>query len=145
MLTPFDERGLAFEVLAEEPRVVALPAGHPLARQSELRVADLDTAFRTTPAPTLWLGPSERELPAIADLAQLLRLVEFGRLAALLPRSVATRQLRPRVTYRAVADAPPAAIAAAWATSTPSPAVAAFVRATREAATTLGGRDGAVR
>src|SRR5205807_704458 len=45
---PFDRRGLDTELLLTEPRVAALPAGHPLADRPELR---RDQAAETPPGP----------------------------------------------------------------------------------------------
>jgi DNA-binding transcriptional LysR family regulator len=117
---PFDRTGLDAEVVHTESRVAALTAGHPLAAREKLTTADLG------------LPPAE-ELAArhdAKDLAQLLTLIEVGRLSgAVLPASVRDRYPRPGVAYRDLPDAPPAVLTIAWPAASRSPAVAALVRA----------------
>jgi DNA-binding transcriptional LysR family regulator len=133
MPAPLDDPALDFEVLREEPHLVALAAGHPLTERSILRLADLDAALRRTDLPILWT-PAGGAAPPIADITQLLWLVESGELAALLPASVAARYERPQLVYRRVVDAPPARLAVAWPRSSRSLATASFVRAAVDAA-----------
>lgn len=121
---PFDADGLDFEILAEEPQVVALAADHPLAGRPTLRLDDLAGEDRPD------------DLPHVGDLAALLRFVELGRIVALLPRSVDDRYARPQIAYRPVADALPARVAVAWPRTSTSVATAAFVRAATDAAAT---------
>ncbi len=57
-----DRRGLDTELLLTEPRVAALPAGHPLAARPELRRADLAGQHRSADlvfVPVSDLSPSE--------------------------------------------------------------------------------------
>ncbi|MET7301044.1 LysR family transcriptional regulator [Embleya sp. NPDC005575] len=128
---PFDHTGLDAETLAAEPRVVALAAGHPLADRDHLTLADLG----------LHAGDLHRFLDEIRqetrDLAQLLALVGLGRVAPLLPASVASRYPRSGVVYRPVLDAPPVILAIAWPQQSRSTATAALIRtATATAAAT---------
>ncbi|MFF4394045.1 LysR family transcriptional regulator [Streptomyces sp. NPDC001480] len=126
---PFDRTGLDAETLADEPRVVALAAGHPLAaRDRPVVLADLG----------LRPGDVHRFIDETRgvgrDLAQLLTLVGLGDLTPLLPASVAARYPRPGVVYRPVQDAPPVVFAIAWPQQSRSTAVAALVRAALSAA-----------
>jgi DNA-binding transcriptional LysR family regulator len=132
--TPFDERGLDFEPLLTEPRVVALAAVDPLAARPYLTLADL--AGRTLPdgAPADH-GPSTGP-PAkatahgpVSDLTQIFKHVELGNMVCLLPTSVADRYPTPGIAYRPVRDLAPATFTVAWPRDSHSPAVAAFVRA----------------
>jgi LysR substrate binding domain len=120
---PFDERGLDFQPLLTEPRLVALAAGDPLASTPALQLADLED--RKLPGDTD---------PAPRDLAQILKLIELGRIAAFLPASIARRYPRPQIAYRPVAGLDPATLAVAWPQGSRSPAVAALVRAATAAA-----------
>ncbi|TQM44083.1 LysR family transcriptional regulator [Pseudonocardia cypriaca] len=122
---PFDHTGLDAETVATEPRIAAIPAGHPLAERDQLRVADLGIP---TGELRRYLDPAAaRRRPT--GLAQLLTLVELGELIQLLPESVTARYPRPGVAYRSVVDAPAAVLAIAWPQQSRSQATAALVRA----------------
>ncbi|MCL6675245.1 LysR family transcriptional regulator [Streptomyces panaciradicis] len=128
---PFDQTGLDAEVVTVEPRLAALPVTHPLADRDDITLADLAL-------PGVVPGDSHglcryldlmMERHSIADLAQLLALVELGKLVTLLPESVTSRYPRPGVLYRTVPDAPPATLCIAWPQQSRSTATAALVRA----------------
>jgi DNA-binding transcriptional LysR family regulator len=140
---PFDERGLDSEVLLSEPQVVVLPAGHPLASRTSLRLAYLeherlpgwnDDTARADP-PNGVSRHIDRDRRTVVDLAQLLELIELGQLTAILPASVATRHPRAQLALRPVVDARPAVLAIAYPQTSRSLAVAAFVRAATTIAT----------
>ncbi|WLW50462.1 LysR family transcriptional regulator [Streptomyces sp. YU58] len=128
---PFDRTGLDAEVLATEPRVAALAAGHPLAAHDHVTLADLG----------LRPGELRRYLGEIRsegrDLAQLLMLVALGEVVPLLPASVAARYPRPGVVYRPAPDTPPAVLTIAWPQQSRSTATAALVRAATSVADTV--------
>jgi DNA-binding transcriptional LysR family regulator len=143
--SPFDGRGLDHEPLLTEPRLVALPAEHRLARRRRLRLADLagepvprwpgadqasaaywagrDRAGPAAAAPGLQAGP------VVGDIAQLLEVVALGQAVAFLPASLADRHARDDLVYRPVADLTPSTVVVAWPETSRSLAVAAFVRA----------------
>jgi DNA-binding transcriptional LysR family regulator len=128
--TPVDAADLDAEALVSEPRLVALAASDPLAGADAITMADLRDAFLPTDEPTVWRGRGHGDLPCYQDLAAMLRFVELGRVVALLPASVCDRYPRPgKITYRSVADAPPAVLSVVWPRRSTSLAVAAFVRA----------------
>ena len=136
--TPFDDRGLDFEPLLTEPRLVALPASDPLAARTSVCLADL--AGRALPAGT----PAEDGYPVGPvkgtgqhDLSQILKLVELGSLVCFLTVSIADRYRRPGIAVRPVRDLEPATLVVAWPQESHSPAVAAFVRAATEVAATV--------
>lgn len=135
--TPFDERGLDFEPLLTEPRLVALPATDPLAARTSVCLADL--AGRMLPAGTpaedgYPTGPVKGSGPH--DLSQILKLVELGSLVCFLTVSIADRYQRRDIAVRPVRDLEPATLVVAWPQESHSPAVAAFVRAAAEVAAT---------
>ena len=133
-----DAREADFDVVLEEPQVVALPAEHPLASGRAVRVAELEADHECIPGTVIWrlrrTDGSMPDRPRIGDMSQLLKLVELGQLIALLPASVAARFVRPQLTYRPVPDARLATLAVAWPRSSRSLATAAFVRVITELA-----------
>ncbi|WP_327667735.1 LysR family transcriptional regulator [Streptomyces sp. NBC_00485] len=128
---PFDRTGLDAETVAVEPRVAALPAAHPLAALDRLSLADLAIPG-VEPGRLDGLArylDSVVERHHIADLSQLLTLVELGEVVTLLPGSVTVRYPRPGIAYREVPDAPPATLSIVWPQQSRSTATAALVRA----------------
>jgi DNA-binding transcriptional LysR family regulator len=135
------------EVLAHEPRLVALPAAHPLAARAVVAFADLrDESFITNPVvdkggpPERWLREQRRHgLPGrvaaeAASVPELLTLVAAGRGVSLVPSAVATHHPRDDVRYVLVADADPAVVSIASASGPKRPAVEAFAAVAREVA-----------
>src|SRR6201982_3416454 len=134
---PFDQEGLGFELLREEPRLVALPTAHPLAGRDLVSLSELEEEFAPTPGPYVWqvrtpdgVGP----LPRVRDISHLLQLVELGEIVAMLPASVAIRFLRDPIRYRPVAELAPARLFVAWPSESESGEVAGFVRAAKKVA-----------
>ncbi|HEX2313120.1 MAG TPA: LysR family transcriptional regulator [Thermomonospora sp.] len=136
----FDGHGLDTELLATEPRVAALSPGHRLAERDVLTTADLVSE----PAPRwgdptvvdndYWLGNPARPTggPVVRDTAQLLEVVALGQAVALVPSSLAARNVRPDVTYRPVPDAAPYRTLALWQAGSRSPWIARFVQTALE-------------
>ncbi|GAA3867555.1 LysR family transcriptional regulator [Saccharothrix violaceirubra] len=118
-----DDRGLDTEPLRTEPRVAALASGHRLAGRDVLTNADL----AAEPTPRWRDRPGDG--PVVRDGAELLEVVALGQAVALVPVSVATRNVRPDVTYRPVADAAPYRTFLLWPAGSRSPRIARFVRA----------------
>ncbi|MDN3351383.1 LysR family transcriptional regulator [Actinomadura sp. DC4] len=136
----FDGHGLDTELLWTEPRVAALAAGHGLAVRDVLGTADLagEPAPRWSGRAVLdhdfWLGNPDRPAdgPLVRDIAQLLEVIALGQAAALVPASLAARNVRPDVTYRPVRDAAPYRTLALWPAGARSPWITWFVRTARE-------------
>jgi DNA-binding transcriptional LysR family regulator len=135
---------LEIEVLATEPRVVALPAGHRLAGREEVEFGELRAeSFITNPAvagpspPARWLREQIRHgLPGrvagrASSLPEILALVAGGRGISLVPASVAEQNPRADVVYVPVTDAEPAVVSLARPRGTPSPAVRALIETAR--------------
>lgn len=142
---PHHYPGLNAEPLLAEPRVAALPAGHPLARRGVLHCADLaghPMPHRADAAPEArdyWTGqdriaatgggPARPPGPIVDDHSQLLEVVALGQAVALVPASLAARNQRPDIVYRPVADASPYTIALIWPAHVRDSRLAQFVRA----------------
>ncbi len=128
IVEPFDAEGLDAEPLLTEPQVLGLPTGHPLAERPRLRLADIEAGYQQVgPGTTIYVRHGAQR-PQFGDMVQMLRQIELGRMLALLPVSLAERNARPQLTWRAVDDAPPATFVVAWPQNSQSLAVAAFVR-----------------
>ena len=135
------------EVIAREPRVVALPASHLLSARATLRFNDLrDESFITNPVveasapPKRWLAEQARHgLPGriagrAASVQEILALVAAEKGVCLVPASVAQHYPRADVVYVAMSDADPAVISLAWPRGDLRPIVGAFIEATRRLA-----------
>jgi LysR family transcriptional regulator, benzoate and cis,cis-muconate-responsive activator of ben and cat genes len=127
---PFDSTaGLDTEELSQEGQVAVLPAGHPLTRRTELRMADLEDL--DDPPPPRWPstdgtypdGPG----PRVRDHQQLLQLIGLGRTMAVLPESV-RGSVRGELAVIPVVDAAVVTTVIAWPPQSTSLALAALVR-----------------
>lgn len=142
---------LEVEVLLTEPRVVALPAAHPLAGRPSVAFSDLrDEAFITNPVnqadgdrPPRWLTEQRRhKLPGrvaarATGVVEILTLVAAARGVCLMPETVARHYPRDDVSYVPVANAEPAVVSLAWRQTNASPALTAFIDTTRAVARCL--------
>ncbi|OHV41125.1 LysR family transcriptional regulator [Parafrankia colletiae] len=136
---PFDDRGVEFEPLLTEPRLVALAATDPLAARDQVCLADLAGRLLPDGAPADHGDPQPGSAAVAAqraladsprmDLAQIFNLIELGRIVWFPPVSVARRHPRPDITYRPVSDLAPSTLVVAWPRDSRSAAVAAMVRA----------------
>ncbi|HEY0535083.1 MAG TPA: LysR family transcriptional regulator [Actinoplanes sp.] len=110
---PFDSTtGFDVEELHTEGQVALLPAGHPLASSSQLRMAEL----AGLPLPR-WPDREGRypdgRGPAVRDHTQLLQLIALGRAAAVVPESV-RGHLHDGLVTVPVPDAPRVTTVIAW-------------------------------
>jgi DNA-binding transcriptional LysR family regulator len=135
------------EVIAREPRLVALPAGHPLSDRRSVTFGDLrEESFITNPVleapgpPARWLneqsrhGLPGREAARATSVQEVLTLVASGRAISLVPASVADQYPRDDVRYVEVEGADPAVVSLAWRPGGLRPAVEAFIATAREVA-----------
>jgi DNA-binding transcriptional LysR family regulator len=134
---PFEDSGLEWEELYAEPRVAALPAGHELAAREVLQADDL----AGLPAPrwklakdadrNYWAARPEaaEDGPVVQDSSQLLEVVAFGQAIALVPRSMAERNVRPDIAYRPVTDVEPYRMFVVWPAGSRSTEIRDFVAA----------------
>ncbi|MCX5166523.1 LysR family transcriptional regulator [Streptomyces antibioticus] len=127
---PFDSAaGLDTETLCTEGQVAILPASHPLAIRSQVRMADVTTLPELPPA--RWPGPdgSYPEGPGaeIQNLTQLFQLIALGRTTVVIPESSGADLRRDLAAVR-VLDAPPVTTVIAWPPQSRLRAVADLVR-----------------
>ncbi len=113
---PFDSAaGLDTETLYTEGQVAILPASHPLASRSQIRMADVTTLPELPMA--RWPGPSgsypEGPGAEVRNLTQLFQLIALGRTTVVIPES-AGADLRRDLAAVPVLDAPPVTTAIAW-------------------------------
>jgi DNA-binding transcriptional LysR family regulator len=143
-----DQTELEVEIIATEPRVVALASAHPLAAHEALTFADLHSeSFIVNPIvspggpPARWLAEQRRHgLPGrvaaqARSLQEIMALVGAGRGVCLVPATAALHDQRPDVVYVPVTDADPAVVSLAWLPDRSSTTVKAFIAAAREVAT----------
>ena len=123
---PLPTEGLEITELYTEPICVALPAGHPLAAQPSVQLADLseepvllyadadpewNAAWTFDPRPD---GSHPRSGPYVQDMEEIVAYARAGRGVAYLPVS-ATAEIAPRgVTFVRVDDVPPGRVVLAW-------------------------------
>lgn len=103
MHLPYDDlSGFDTEALREDGQVAVFPSGHRLAERTSVFLEDL----RGEPLPQ-WPGmaPDEATGPEVRDGAQLMQLIAFARVVAVLPES-AVPYLRRDLVALPVEDAP---------------------------------------
>lgn len=135
------------EVIAGEPRVVALPTSHPLSGRHTVKFNELKgEGFITNPVveasapPKRWLTEQARHgLPGrvaaeAASVQEILTLVAAGKGVCLVPVSVAHHYPRAGVVYVEVSDADRAVVSLAWPRGGLRPIVGAFIEITRRLA-----------
>ncbi len=130
---PVDHRGLRLCPLFSEPRVAALPAGHPLAAKASLTVAEL-AAERLLQSPDA--VPEWRDLPDRRGAARpgreprgvekKLERVAAGDGVVILPLSTASHYTRTDVVKVPVDGIGPSQVCLAWSSDRRSPLVKEF-------------------
>jgi DNA-binding transcriptional LysR family regulator len=131
---PAAVQGLSTEPVLSEPRVAALPAGHQLAGQATLTIADLAPLdlLQDPAAVPEWGTERARQglapapvtgTPRPRAVEEKLEHVAAGRGIAVLPASTARFYRRPDVTYRPVTGLAPNEVVLAWVPHRTSAAV----------------------
>src|SRR3954447_19320810 len=130
---PGDPR-LGTLVLAEEPRVAAMPADHPLAGRDEVSLADLVhdpvviNVVSGTTALDLWpAGSRPQTVIRVRNVDEWMEVIAAGRRVGLTPASTGRLYSHPEIRYVLVADAPTVPITLAWPRLAPHPLVPDFV------------------
>ena len=149
-LHPPPEDGLGALTLDVSPMVVVTAAGHRLAHQDGLTVADvLDEPFpggqNLDPVWTaFWTldeergGPARRTDDDVASVADVLEVVAAGRAIATVPAWVAGGLAHPGVVALALSDGPPVSTRLLWRADDDNP----FVRGLIDLALAWTRRDG---
>lgn len=132
---PIERRELVVRPLFTEPRVVLLPAEHPLAGKESVRVNDLaaDHLLQDPDAVPEWrdIALELREgiaapVPAFASIEEKLEHVASGSGISVIPLSAAEYYRRPDVVVVPVEDIGPNQVCVAWAAANRSPWVEEF-------------------
>ncbi|MBO8188843.1 LysR family transcriptional regulator [Streptomyces spirodelae] len=140
-LRPPAPHGIQVLELAEEPRVVCLPAEDPLAAEDRLRLDQLSGHTMVTMPPEsprewrdYWAmnprpdGSPPRFGPLAVDVEGVLHVVSRRQAIGFLPASARTFYPRPGIVYRDLVDAPSCTMALAWAASNRDRADIALIR-----------------
>jgi len=150
---PVDEPDLTVgPVVLSEPRVLAVPARHPLARRDRVSLEDLAgmTTFGVTgPAPAYWWDfhvprhtPGGRPIPRGQDVStfqELLALIAADQGVSPVAASVRHYYSRPDIAFVPLDDAPYTDVAVVWRTAGGTASVRAFAQAARDAVDANGG------
>ena len=135
---------LEFLPLFSEPRVAVLPAGHPLAGEPDLSVADLlDEVWCQLPAGDpvwrdFWLAAEHRDAqpaktgPVMTSLEEQFQYALAGAGISLAPQSVTQDYGRPGIAFVPVRDLEPSMAALAWPRGQDNPLVRQFVAVAAE-------------
>ncbi|MGV9882738.1 LysR family transcriptional regulator [Streptomyces sp. NPDC003006] len=139
-------------VVINEPRVLAMPLGHPLAGRTSVSLEEMagETFFGVVnSAPAYWwdfhvppLTPSGRAIrrgQAVATFQELMTLIATGRGISPVIASVERYYARPDVTFVPLRDVPAAEVALIYRTAGTSPRSEAFVRAVEDTVVANGG------
>ncbi|MDT2005054.1 LysR family transcriptional regulator [Rhodococcus opacus] len=117
-----DDRGLRFDVLYTESRVVALPATHRLAHRQSVSVNELDddphvTDLDADPEWVRWWAcdprPSGKQVtygPSVRTIGELLEVVASGQAIAITSALVPNTHRHPQVTFVPVHDVTPSPV-----------------------------------
>src|ERR1700751_5604223 len=143
-----DQTELDVEIIATEPRLLAVATTPPLASRKTLAFADLlRESFIVNPMvshdgpPARWLAEQRRHgLPGrvaaqTRSPQEIMALVGAGKGVCLVPTAAALHDRRPDVVYVPVTDAEPAVVSLAWLPDRSSPILKAFVATACEVAT----------
>lgn len=143
--SPHDDPDLAWEPLLSEPRVVGLPATHPLARKRSVTVDEIagETFHGVHPSvPEAWadywnLTKERGYRPAVTDdiprtVPEIAALIAAGRAITSGPAGIARLYRDPAIAFVPIADAGPAVLALVWRKDNENPIVQALLGVARE-------------
>jgi DNA-binding transcriptional LysR family regulator len=134
---PIDPRGLGVRPLLSEPRVVVVPADHPLAGKEQISVTDLaDEHLLQDPAAVPEWRDIATELrdvgrrpttPSYRSVEEKLEHVAAGHGVIVLPLSTATFYTRDDITHIGIPDIGPNQVCLAWDSARRNPLIGEFV------------------
>jgi DNA-binding transcriptional LysR family regulator len=134
---------IEIEVIAEESRMLVVPAAHRLSSRASVRLGELGgESFVINPSSggspsRRWLAEQHRHglegrvATEAASLQELLTSVAAGRGVSLVPASVVELYQRPDLVYIAVPDAEPAVVSIAHPAGRRRPIAGAFIEQAR--------------
>lgn len=129
----FAADGVTVREILREPRMAVLPANHPLASRTGVRLAELSgetvltTAYGTT-TPELWPAAIRpRGVLHVDNTDEWLTEIAGGLAIGVTAESTATQHAHPGVVFVPLEDAAPIAVHLAWPEAHAHPAVADFV------------------
>jgi DNA-binding transcriptional LysR family regulator len=148
---PVEAPGLAVEVVASEPRVFVLAAGHPLASRSALDLAEVaGLPWVATPLSVDGCAPGAFRddwlmvprpgggVPAVGAVARTIEEwrehIVAGRGIGLCPASAEAFSARPGTVFVPARGVPPTSLCVAWRADDLRPAVLAFAKVATSAA-----------
>lgn len=146
---PVGDDAIETEVLAAEPRMVAVSSAHPLAGREAVSFAEIaGEAFAALPASAgaardFWLaagqrgGMAPRIAAEVASADEVFELVAAGAAVTLLAAGNAAVYARQGIACLPVTGLEPARLAVAWRRGDRRPCVRDFVRACRDATAEL--------
>lgn len=137
---PIENDNVLFEVIRQEPMVIALPKDHPLAREtSSINLNDLSNDpfivtgrkanqrhYDTLIKLCYQAGFSPKVVQETKELSTVLSLVSSGMGVALVPASIQSI-FKNKVIYRNIRNHPYTTTALAWKSGNLSPTVRAFI------------------
>ncbi len=131
-----DDATIETTILADEPRVAAVPADHPLARRRSLRLRNLRSeklvinVVSGTTSIDLW-PPDERPrlIVEVRNVEEWLEAIAAGRGIGMTPATTSRVYTHPQICYLPIVDAPPVQIVMAWPARAPHPLKESFVAA----------------
>ncbi|MFE4605840.1 LysR family transcriptional regulator [Kitasatospora indigofera] len=143
---PADLTGLHAELVHSEPRVVGLPARHPLAGRAGVGVMEVndEPLMWTERAPREWVdwwavnprpdGSAPRWGATNHNVEEMLEQVADGAAICFAPASMARYYGRPDVRWVPLTDAEPLRVVLAWVAGADDPLVRGFAEVVRELA-----------
>lgn len=152
---PVNEPGISTgPVVIVEPRVLAVSAEHPLARQDTVSLEDLasDRIFRPAGSPPQqwldsyqpWTTPSGQAIergPAVGTFQELMTLIAAGQGVCTVAAHNTRYHPRTDVAFVPVTDAPPFEFGLVWRTTAETSRVRAFIDTTAQLVKDWGGPD----
>jgi DNA-binding transcriptional LysR family regulator len=133
---PIDTSGLHTEYLFSEPRLAAVPLGHPLADRPGVRLAELagENMLQHPSGIPEWqriLADRPEQAPDLTGMdfhsvEEKLEAVAVGRGISVLPESTARYYHRPDIAYLPITDIPENEVRLAWAANRRSALIAEF-------------------
>jgi DNA-binding transcriptional LysR family regulator len=142
---PISDRAFRSMVIDDESRMAVVPAGHRLAGENEVSLADLATetliVSSTTGTTTLDLWPEETRPtlgPDQATLDDWLIAIATSAGIGVTPASTAILHPHPDVRFIPISDAPTVPLVLVWPRHNPHPHAKAFVTIARHASARAG-------